>query len=365
MSANTPKLNPTQQSTQSAFLATTVITAQCHAILNTQFLPPETKPDWFDDLNAKLDDAKLVAKEWVDTLGPKVSASIPSSVINFDATFQASIDAIHELYKQDPTASGKDNEVVKEAAQIMTALSLQVKGIEGTIKTMGTELSEWGAKMQTAHDNLEQGAGNIQKTIIDLQTDIQKMDNAIANNRAAINKLNKDLVYAQVAVGVGIFMLVAGAALTIATGGAAAVVAGVGAVAIIGGAITWGVMQHQINEDFNKIAEEQKEKSEDQQQIVALQGLSTASNAVVSAIETSTSVLSDFETTWTVFGNELDDVVSKLNSGASMESIIMEKVMSDAAKNEWDDAVELAKQLSSATVKIETKTIEPGQQIAA
>lgn len=369
MSTNTPKLNPTQQSTQSAFLATTVITAQCHAILNTQFLPPETKPDWFDDLNVKLDDAKLVAKEWVDTLGPKVSASIPSSVINFDATFQASIDAIHELYKQDPTASGKDNEMVKEAAQIMTALSSQVKGIEGTIKTMGTELSEWGAKMQTAHDNLEQGAGNIQKTIIDLQTDIQKMDNAIANNRAAINKLNKDLVYAQVAVGVGIFMLVAGVALTVATAGTAALVAGgvavVGAAAIVGGAVTWGVMQHQINEDFDKIAEEQKEKSDDQQQIVALQGLSTASNAVVSAIETSTSVLSDFETTWTVFGNELDDVVNKLDSGASMESIIMEKVMSDAAKNEWDDAVELAKQLSSATVEIETKPIELGQQIAA
>ncbi|MBJ6911740.1 non-hemolytic enterotoxin lytic component L1, partial [Vibrio cholerae] len=84
-----------------------------------------------------------------------------------------------------------------------------------------------------------------------------------------------------------------------------------------------------------------------------------ASCAVVSAIETSTSVLSDFETTWTVFGNELDDVVTKLNNGASMQSIIMEKVMSDAAKNEWDDAVELAKQLASAKIAIETKEVAP------
>ncbi|HAS3213110.1 TPA: non-hemolytic enterotoxin lytic component L1, partial [Vibrio cholerae] len=210
---------------------------------------------------------------------------------------------------------------------------------------------------------------NIQKTIIDLQTDIESMNNAIDNNRAAIEKLNKDLVYAQVAVGVGIFMLVAGVALTVATAGTAAAVSGgiaaVGAASIIAGGVTWGVLQNQIDDDYDSIAQEQKQKAEDQQQIIALQGLSNASSAVVSAIETSTSVLSDFETTWTVFGNELDDVVTKLNNGASMQSIIMEKVMSDAAKNEWDDAVELAKQLASAKIAIETKELAPAVKQAA
>ncbi len=146
MSQQVTQLNPTQQTTQSAFLATTVITAQCHAILNTQFTPPTVKPDWFDDLSKKLDSAKLVAKQWIDDLGPQVSASIPSSVINFDATFQASIDAIHELYKADPTASGKDNTTVQQASQIMTALSSQVSGIEATVKGMNKELSDWGVE---------------------------------------------------------------------------------------------------------------------------------------------------------------------------------------------------------------------------
>ncbi len=97
--------------------------------------------------------------------------------------------------------------------------------------------------MQAAHDDLVNGATNIQKTIIDLQTDIESMNNAIDNNRAAIEKLNKDLVYAQVAVGVGIFMLVAGVALTVATAGTAAAVSGgiaaVGAASIIAGGVTW------------------------------------------------------------------------------------------------------------------------------
>jgi hypothetical protein len=48
-----------------------------------------------------------------------------------------------------------------------------------------------------------------------------------------------------------------------------------------------------------------------------------------------------------------------------MQSIIMEKVMSDAAKNEWDDAVELAKQLASAKIAIETKELAPAVKQAA
>ncbi|MDD7805164.1 MAG: HBL/NHE enterotoxin family protein [Endozoicomonas sp. (ex Botrylloides leachii)] len=362
MSDNT-QLNSTQQSTQSAFLAVHVITAQCHAILNTQFIPPDVKPDWFDDLNAKLDTAKSVAKDWVDNLAPEVSASIPAQVIDYGATFDASVTAIHELYDQDPTASGSDNPSIVEVKAVMQNLSTEVGKKQAVVTTMQGKLKTWGIQMQSAHDDLVTGASNIQKTIVDLQTDIENMDNAIANNRAAIAKLNKDLVYAQVAIGVGVFMLVAGVALTVATAGTAAVVSGgiaaLGAASIIGGGVTWGVIQGQIDDDYSKIAQEQKQKTEDQQQIVALQGLSNASSAVVSAIELSTSTLSDFETTWKLFDDELQGVIDKLDSGADMSSIIMEKVMTDAAKNEWDDAVELAKQLSDATVTVESKAITP------
>lgn len=357
------QLNSTQQSTQSAFLAVHVITAQCHAILNTQFTAPDVKPDWFDDLNAKLDTAKSVAKDWVDNLAPEVSASIPAQIIDYGATFDASVTAIHELYDQDPTASGSDNATVVQAKAIMQNLSVEVGKKQAVVTEMQGKLTDWGSQMQAAHDDLVTGASNIQKTIIDLKTDIENMDNAIANNRAAIAKLNKDLVYAQVAVGVGVFMLVAGVALTVATAGTAAVVSGgiaaLGAASIIGGAVTWGVIQGEINDDYKKIADEQKQKSADQQQIVALQGLSSASSAVVSAIELSTSTLSDFETTWKLFGDELQGVIDKLDSGADMSSIIMEKVMTDSARNEWDAAVELAKQLAGATVTVETKDVTP------
>ncbi|AEY67471.1 HBL/NHE enterotoxin family protein [Clostridium sp. BNL1100] len=359
--SNETNLTDRQQKTQSSFLAINLITAQCHAILNTQFTPPEHKPTWFDDLKSKLDDAKVVAKEWIDDIAPEVSASIPAQVIDYGATFNACVDTIHDLYSKNPTASGADDPTVLEAKTIMQALAAEVDTRHKNIESMEDKLKQWGDKMQVAHDNLQSGASNIQKTIIDLETDIKKMNTSIQANEAAIEELNKQLVYAEVAVAVGIFMLVAGVALTVATAGTAAVVSGgiavLGAAAIIGGAVTWGVLQNKIDNDYSAIADEQKEKSDDHQQIVALQGLSSASTATISAIQMSTSTLSDFKTTWKLFGDELQAVIDKLNNGAAMSSIIMEKVMTDAAKNEWDDAVELAKELASAKVTVEVNSL--------
>ena len=361
MSTVPKKLSKKGKSVQSSFLATTLITAQCHSIMNTVFTTPTVKPKWFDSLNSKLDDAKTVAKEWIDNLAPEISASIPAQVIDYGATFNASIDAIHTLYKQDPTASGKTNPTVQQASAIMKNLSSAVNSKIEDVTSMQTKLKTWGVSLQKAHDALTTGAGDIQKTIVDLQTDISKMNNAITNNRNAINSLNEQIMACEIAVGVGIFMLVAGVALCIATAGAAAIVAGgvaaVGAAAIIGGGVTWAILQGKIDDDYASIAAEQKEKSDDQQQIVALQGLASGSDGANSAMTLSLSALSTLETTWALYGKELAGVVDKLDKGASMSSIIMEDVMSSAAQNEWNDVVELAKDLSSAQIPVENKQL--------
>ncbi len=356
-----PKLTDSQQKTQSSFLSLQVITASCHAILNTTFIVPAVKPVWFDDLNSKLDAAKANASDWINNIAPDLTAGIPNQVIDYAATFQASIEAIKELYQQNPTASGKDNPIVKQAAAILSNLSAEVEGKVSNVDTMSQRLTDWGNKMQKSHDDLSTGAGAIQNTLIDLQTDIGKMDNAIKNNLDAIQQLNKNLVYAQVAVGVGIFMLVAGVALCVATAGTASVVAGgvaaLGAAAIIGGAVTWGVLQKQIDDDYADIAKEQKQKAADQQQIVALKGIAMATNQAVSFIETATNTLSDFRTGWSLYKDELIGVQDKLDKGASMSSLVMEKVFADAAQNEWTLAVEFAQQLVNAKPDVQSKDV--------
>ena len=363
------KLTDSQQKTQSAFVTVNFITGQCQAILNTQFVAPSKKPSWFDDLNAKLQVAKDLAGQWINGLSIDVASSIPSQVINYGTTFMAAIDQIHELYQKDPLAKGADNPTIKQVADIMNLLSDQVLDLQSSAADVQKKLIDWGEKMQKAHDNLLNGATSIQNTIIDLNTDVEKMDSAIAENKSLIEQYNKAIIASAAAIGVGLFMLVAGIALCIATAGTAAVVAGGvaagGAAAIIGGAITWGIMQNKINSAYDDIAQEQKEKTEDQQQIVALKALAASASAAITSIELSKQALSELEVTWQVYSNELSDVAKKLKRGTSMTSIIGEKVMADAARNEWEQAVKLSQDLVGSKVPVESKVLKIGDKVAA
>lgn len=375
------KLDDNQQKNQSAFLCTQIITAQCHAIINTVFESPEKKPEWFDGLKAKLDDAKQVASEWIDELGPAVSASIPISVVRYGTTFNASIVTINNLFEQNQDyrkkhdkehdkERGKDDpSIVDSVSQIMQNLAGSVDVIKKKVDKKQQQLSDWGEKMQKAHDALKGGAQSIQDTIADLKSDITKMDAAVKHQHELIDGYNKAIAYSAMAIGVGIFLCVAGVALAIATAGTAAIVASgvavVGAAGIVSGAATWGIMQKKIDEAYDTINDDLKEKASDQQQIISLKVLAAASDSAVTSMEQSTAALSDFRVTWKGFGDELKDVCDKLKEGADMKSVIMEKVMAMSAEGEWDKTVELAQNLLSAKVTIEHKKIDVVDKAAA
>lgn len=353
------KLTDTQKKTQSAFLSVCAITAQCHALLNTSFNPPPTKPAWFDDLNSKLNDAKDAAKEWIDIIAPDISSTIPDLIINYQSSFSSAVDNIKELYTQNPNAKGKDDPTVQQAAYILNLISSQVKQQEGKVRDMSQRLSNWGEKMQKAHDALKSGATNIQNAETDLQTDIDKMNTSIDTNQKLIDEMNKRIIYAALAIVGGIFLAIVGVAIAVASVGTAATIgagiAVIGVGGIAGGAAVWGMAQHQIDEAYSAISDEQKQKNADQQQLIALQGIALASNAAISCIEVATSTLSTFEITWGLLDKELQDVIAKLDNGASMDQIIGQKFFSESAYNEWEKSVDLANTLAGAAADISSK----------
>jgi hypothetical protein len=215
----------------------------------------------------------------------------------------------------------------------------------------------WGDAMKKSHVDLFAGAANIQSLQIDLQADIGKMNAAIEGLRAQIDAENKAIVAGALAIGVGLFALVVGIALAPVTGGASLIVSGIGGAAIIGGAVTWGVMQAKINGQFDEIAEDQKKISDDKRQLVALQGLSLAANSAISSIATATSALSDVKVMWTMFQNELQGTMDKLEKTDENLSAIVNKAYIIAAQNEWNLAVQFAQQLSGMAVPVEAKTL--------
>ncbi|TRV05475.1 MAG: non-hemolytic enterotoxin lytic component L1 [Microcystis wesenbergii Mw_MB_S_20031200_S109] len=364
---NGQSLTDNKQANQSAngFASLQIITSACHGILNTNFTAPEKKPDWFDALQLELDAAKVLANEWIDDIAPTMTSKIPNHIIDYSTTYDATTDEIlnqldqNEAYRK---TNGKDDPAaVQNVSDLIQALEQAASGIIKDMDDINTRLTTWGDKMQKSHDNLFKGTASIQKAEIDLQADIEKMNNAIAGLNAEIDLQRKAIAGAGIAIGVGLLMLVAGVALCIATAGTAAVaagvVAGLGAAAVIGGAVTWGVMQSKIDTELGKIADDNKKIADDKRQIVALQGLTLATNGAVSSIAIATSALSDVKVMWKGFQGEIQGTLDKLKKGEEALRTIVKKVDIKAARKEWKLAEEFAqKLLGQGDAKLEAKT---------
>jgi hypothetical protein len=361
-----PPANPLMTATGQSYNAAQLITMSCHALANVVFTAPDPKPSWFDGLAAELKAAQDLANQWIGTLGIDVTKSIPMLVLDYGPQFTSTANTILEIVQQHPNATGKDNQYVLEIKTlIVETLMPQLKSIYGSIDNTSTQLQTWGTSIQAAHNNLVSGAVNIQSLETDLQADISKMNNAIANLHTEIDAENKAIAYSAMAVGIGIFGLICGIALAFVTFGAGLVVAGIGAAAIVGGAVSWGIMQAKINSQFDEIAADQKELAQDQRQIVALQGLSMASNQAIGNLQVASTALSGLRTQWAVFEGEIQGVIDKLDEAEEAIATIVQGVFTQAAVTEWNEAMATATALVNATFQSEAQTLPMDSQQAA
>ncbi|RQO32565.1 non-hemolytic enterotoxin lytic component L1 [Taibaiella sp. KBW10] len=356
---------PVDKKVQTGFLSMQVVTASCHSVLNTQFVPFTPKPKWFDDLNAKLDAAKVVAGVWINDLAPKLTASIPNQIIDYATTYDAMTTQILALVDKDPMARGKDNPIVQQTFALIDALSNEVDKIIKNVVAMEDKLKNWGKDMQKAHDELSSGTTNIQNLEIELQSDIDKMNNAITNLRTQIDGENKAIAISAGAIGVGVFIGVIGIALAPVTGGQSLWATGAAAVVVVGGAVTWGIMQSKINGQFDEIAKNQQKIADEKRQIVALKGLEMSSSSAITSMANGLQALSDVRTQWQVFAGELQGVKDKLESADEKLYAIVNKGYVEAAQKEWKIALAFAQQLvGMVTPNVESKTLPMSAKVA-
>ena len=341
----------------SGFTALQIVTASCHGILNTILTTPDPKPDWFDELSGNLDTAKVLANQWIDDLAPQLTASIPNHIIDYGTTYNAITDQIVGLLDENPTAKGKDDPTVQQVFALINALDESLASILKDIDATSETLKKWGDDMQTAHDKLFNGAASIQESQIKLQNHIDSMNNAISTLRAEIDAQNKALIAGAAAVAGGVFTMAIGIALAPVSGGASLVVGGIGAAAVIGGAVTWGVMQSKIDDNFDKISDDQAAIAEDERQLAALNGLALGAGTAIDSIASATSALSGVRTLWATFQGEIKGTQDKLEKADEELMAIVNKAFVIAAQKEWTLAIEFAQKLTGMSVSVETKEV--------
>ena len=339
----------TKAKTATGVTSIVIITNACHSILNTSMTLPKgmTKPDWFDPLVGHLDAAKTLATEWINDLAPDLTALLPQKVITYDTQYKAITNQIIKIADANPLAKGAEDPHVKNVFVLIDALKSEVGTIHDDILAEDSKLVDWGTRMQKAHDNLAGGVSSIQAAEAGLAADIGKINADISRLQALIEGENKAIAAAAIAVGVGVFVAVIGVALMCVPGAqvVGGIVACIGGAAVIGGAVTWGIMQAKINKQYDDIADDQKKKKIDNQQLIALKGLELATNQTVSSIDRATSALSDVRAMWKLFGGELQGVIDQLNMADTGLALIVNEAFVNGAAEEWGFAAELAQQL--------------------
>ncbi|MGN6275099.1 MAG: alpha-pore-forming cytotoxin MakA [Solirubrobacterales bacterium] len=352
--------------TKKSFLTLNMITQACHGVANTVFVPPPTKPVWFDDLNKKLDVTKGVAHTWIDTLAPSITGGVPKAVLDYNPTYEVATEEIEGIVRAHPDAEGKDDPYVKQVRALIEVLREPVVTTVEEAKQIEKELEAWGKEMQSAHDGLSSGTGKIQEAETSLATEIKSMEVAIENLEKKIHDENIAIAVSAGGVGLGCFLLVVGIALAPISGGASLLVGGTGGLLIIGGAVTWGIMEAKIREQFKQIGEEQNKIAADKRQLVALKGLSTGASQAINYSETALNSLSEFRTTWHVFEGELQGVANKLQKGEKSLSTLLQGTFTKQAAKEWADAAALAHELITTEPKVASKEVSmlPSAQAA-
>ncbi|MBR0872377.1 hypothetical protein JQ633_18580 [Bradyrhizobium tropiciagri] len=132
---------------KASFGGLTAVTAACHGLLNALLIPPSPKPDWFDDLNSKLDAAKAQAQSWIDNIGPDVTAQVLVQVINHGTTFSVIASQIGSIAAAHPDARGADDPSVQGVLVLAGSLDQSLQAIVAALETRLATLETWEETM--------------------------------------------------------------------------------------------------------------------------------------------------------------------------------------------------------------------------
>jgi hypothetical protein len=340
-----------------SFTYLTLITQNCHAILNTSLVAPEITPSWFDDLQIELSDAKKSANNWIDTLAPNITSNAPNEIINYSNTYCSFSKNIKVIADNHAEAKGPNNKYVKQVGEMVNVLGKELTSIIKDSITISDKLESWGDEMQKAHDSLCNGVNDIQNAKASLSADINEMNSAISNLTSQIQSENNAIARDKTEIGAGVALVIIGVLLAPETAGGSLVISGIGGTLVVAGTVEWAILQQKINDQFDEISSDQLKLSVDQRQLVALNGLGIATNQTLTNINQATETLSAFRVTWQLLLDELSGVMQDLEQAQSSLGVIVENAFTNAAQEEWNEAQKTASSMLNTTITVNTKQL--------
>jgi len=359
----TPDTDATQQTLTDSVNANTVVTAYAHAMLNVQLneIPGlDTQPDWFNTMKTNLAIAQTNANEWINTIGPNIFATVPQSIINYSNTFTAATNEVLTII--DAAGSSPSDDQKTQILELLNATLTRLDQQKTSVSAAYDSVVAFNTLIETDETNLVDGQDGANAAILtdgdavlDIQSKIDKFTAKFATDKQLATT-------AEIGLGVGIFIAVAGFALAVATGGAAApLVVGAIGVVVTGAAIAGTVVWNQdMSDDLKEINDAQNELDAENAQISALQTIVSAASTLVSENQGAQAALSTILDMYETLSQKMSSVITDLtNAEADEVASILQKLDIETAQTAWSQLTDFATQIESLTITVQENVDAP------
>ncbi len=338
----------TRQLSSSATAAAN-LSVSCQGILEAH-LQAVSSP-WYANLNSQLQQAQALAGEWRTRFASELQTDVLTCVIHCGQAFGERRATITNLFN---STSGDFGSVRAQLVAELTGLQASTQMIVRTTANYEAQLRDWGQRLSTVQASMGRTVAQIQAQAGDLQAQIVATNLAIGALTTEVVRDRKAIAEAQSQNTSGIVETIFGVLFAPFTGGLSLVLAGIGVSSIVEAQSKVNALESTIKSYQDRIVAAQQTLTQDQAQLVTLNGLLVSGNIALSDVQVSSQMLDQLRTSWDVFFQEMSGIVAKISNAQNASAWVVEKAWFNAACNEWDVIVTGAQGIIGTSITTNT-----------
>ena len=335
--------------------AMVLLNSSCQGVVET-YIDQGSAGQWYTQIEQNLNTVQKLVRQWRLSGNLYFSTDIASSVVNIGTTFNTTQLQVNTLFNELETSynQGKLNQLI----QILQTLQEPIQRLSTSINHYNNDLNSWAAKIEDAHEALQNTIAKIQQQETQIQAEITATNQQIELIQQQVSAFKKAIAQAKSKRKLGIFETIFGVVLAPFTLGGSLILAGFGVSSIVEAESEVTALQGDIQTSVNRINQDQQELSDDQKQITSLNALLLSVALVNEGCTDISRSLEALETSVGSLYDETSNVVDSLQKATTSEQVILQKVWYMSAFNEWQNILEVALSLTNAQPSITRKQIQ-------
>ena len=311
--------------------ATATLASSCQGIISTYIAPSNSA--WYSTLYFELEQAQTLAQQWRSQYSTKLKEDILTHVVLCGQAFAVKQPKINQLFEQ---ASDDLINTKFELERELTTLKSSIQMIYTAVATYEQNLRNWSQKLEQIHRQMADTISRIQEEEAPLKSQIDSVNDSIIYLQTQIIADREAIAKVRIEESNATVENVFGILFASFTGGLSLILAGIGVSSIVEAEGKVSAIERTINDYQSRISSAQERLTQDEAQLVALNGLTFSAGIALNDIDVAQQMLDIFRISWESFDQELDGAITKIINAQTSDVFILEKAWFHAACNEWN-----------------------------